>query len=212
MYTTIIQFVLDTLFAQSKDKKLVHNMQEDTLAQLIDVHVISFSDTPIIALLPFHTHSVRALIHEAKYHNNKKSFLLLGSVLKEYTTELTMEESFGEVVAVPIPLAPKRRRTRGYNQVEEIMRHGVNDTGITLTKNCLVRTRETVSQTTLSRNERLRNMHDAFSVTETLDPCKTYLLCDDVCTTGATLRAGIDALKKAGAQHIIPIAIAYSQK
>lgn len=210
VYTTVVQFVLDILFAPSRDRKIVHNMQEDTLAQLINVRTIPFSDPYIIALLPFHIRSVKALIHEAKYHNNRKALLLLGGVLREYAVELTMEESFGEVVAIPIPLAPKRKRERGYNQVEEIMRYGIGDTGMALMHNCLMRTRETASQTTLSKNERLRNMRDAFLVTEALDPRKTYLLCDDVCTTGATLRAGIDALKKAGAKNIIPLAIAYS--
>ncbi len=210
VYTTVVQFVLDILFAQSGDGKLVRDIQEDTLAQLINVRTLPFSDPPVVALLPFRARSVKALIHEAKYHNNRRALLLLGSVLREYVAELTTEESFGEVVAIPIPLAPKRYRERGYNQAEEILRYGIDEAEITLKENCLIRSRETASQTTLSKKERLRNMHDAFLVTKALDPRKTYLLCDDVCTTGATLRAGIDALKKAGAQHILPIAIAYS--
>lgn len=210
MYTSIIQFVLDILFVPSNDRKLVHNIQEDTLATYISPRNLYFSDPPIISLLPFRKRSVRALIHEAKYHNNRKALYLLGSVLREYITELTMEESFSEVIAVPIPLAPKRKRERGYNQVEKILHYSINDENKILIKNCLIRTRETPSQTTLSRKERLRNMHDVFLVNDKIDSCKTYLLCDDVCTTGATLRAGIDALKKAGAKHIIPLAIAYS--
>ncbi len=188
----------------------MHDMQESAVAKLINVHALSFSEPPIVALLPFRNRNVRALIHEAKYHNNRRALLLLGSAFREYVAEITMEESFGEVVAIPIPLAPKRKRERGYNQVEEIMHYGIDDAEMISMKNYLVRARETPSQTTLSKNERLHNMHDAFSVTKVLDPNKTYLLCDDVCTTGATLRSGIVALRKAGAQHILPIAIAYS--
>ena len=210
VYTTIIQFVLDILFASSKDRALVRDIQKDKLAEYISPHMLPFSDPPITALLPFRERHVRALIHEAKYHNNQRALSLLGNALREFVTELSMEESFGEIVAVPIPLAPKRLRERGYNQVEEILRYGIDDTNITLVKDCLVRTRETQSQTTLSRKERLRNMHDAFSVIGKLDQRKTYLICDDVCTTGATLCAGIVALKEAGARHIIPIAMAYS--
>jgi len=185
-------------------------MQEGALAKFIDPITLPFSDPAIIALLPFRTRNVRAIIHEAKYHNNKRAISLLGNILNEYLVELSMEESFSEVVAIPIPLAPKRMRERGYNQTEEILRCGISNTGMVLMQNCLVRTRETASQTTLSRKDRLRNMHDAFATSKSLDPLKTYLLCDDVCTTGATLRAGITALKKSGAKNIIPLAIAYS--
>ncbi len=206
----ITQFVLDILFTPSRNRKLVRDMKKDVLMKLVNPRVLLFSNPPTIALLPFHTRSVRTLIHEAKYHNDHKALLLLGSVFREYIIELNMEESFGEVIAIPIPLAPKRKRERGYNQTEEILHYGIDDTNMVLIQNCLVRTRETASQTTLSKNERELNMRDAFLVTDSLDPRKTYLLCDDVCTTGATLRAGIDALKKAGATNILPLAIAYS--
>ncbi len=210
VYTIIIQFVLDMLFVPSKDRTLVRDMQKDTLAKYVSPRILPLFDPPITALLPFRRRAVRALVHEAKYRNNQRALLLLGSVLREYVTELSGEESFGSVIAIPIPLASKRLRERGYNQSEEILHYGIDDTDIVLVKDCLVRTRETPSQTMLSKSERLRNMHDAFSVIGTLDQRKTYLICDDVCTTGATLYAAVVALKKAGAKHIIPLAMAYS--
>jgi predicted amidophosphoribosyltransferase len=52
-------------------------------------------------------------------------------------------------------------------------------------------------------------MHDAFSAIHDLDTSATYILIDDVVTTGATLEAAIDALQNAGARHTLPVALAH---
>jgi predicted amidophosphoribosyltransferase len=52
-------------------------------------------------------------------------------------------------------------------------------------------------------------MRGAFGATHSADPALTYILIDDVITTGATLQAAVDALTSAGASHIIPLALAH---
>ena len=52
-------------------------------------------------------------------------------------------------------------------------------------------------------------MRGAFGVAHPADPAYTYIVIDDVLTTGATLQAAIDALQNAGADHIIPLALAH---
>jgi predicted amidophosphoribosyltransferase len=52
-------------------------------------------------------------------------------------------------------------------------------------------------------------MRGAFGAAHPADPTSTYLIIDDVLTTGATLQAAIDALKSAGATNIIPLALAH---
>jgi ComF family protein len=108
---------------------------------------------------------------------------------------------------VPVPLHAARRRERGYNQAETIA------TGISIAMarpvaaSMLVRRRHTGSQTTLGAEARRSNMVGAFGTSGHVDGARV-LLCDDVCTTGATLNACAEALLAAGAGAVCAAAVA----
>jgi ComF family protein len=178
-----------------------------------------------VMLLPFSDARVRSAIHEAKYRGSERAFRLLGSTLAEYLRDFD-DENYGftrtrsdledsdvrsDLVLVPVPLGKKRRKERGFNQVEEIARRALRslDNHFILNSNMLERIKETESQVSLERRRREENMHHAFKTTRPADPAHTYIVVDDVLTTGATLQAAIDALKEAGATHIIPLALAH---
>jgi len=118
---------------------------------------------------------------------------------------------------VPIPLAPQRLRTRGYNQSEVLARALARKWRIPVLPELLVRTRETPTQTALTPGTRLANVAGAFDVPRAafdvrrrrlqLDaarptPHVQFVLVDDVFTTGATLAEAARALEQAGAQSI----------
>ena len=70
-------------------------------------------------------------------------------------------------------------------------------------KTPLKRVRATIRQATLNREERLKNLKNAFKVPNADKVTgKTILLVDDVLTTGSTLHACAEALRKAGAKDI----------
>jgi ComF family protein len=105
--------------------------------------------------------------------------------------------AFGPLDAlVPVPLHPSRERQRGYNQSALLARELSRHTGIPVVP-LLRRTVATVSQTTLSGEERKRNVHGAFAVDPAWQPRPggRYLLIDDVRTTGSTLSACADPLR-----------------
>ena len=113
---------------------------------------------------------------------------------------------------IPIPLAVKRLRERGYNQSEMLARALARDWRIPVLVDVLVRTRETPTQTALTPDTRLANVADAFRMSN--DQCSmindhsTLIIVDDVFTTGATLAEAARALEQAGATRVMGVTFA----
>jgi|GEM_PF-371917 len=215
----------DFLFPPRVDERALRDISNDDFLALIAPQLVPETRPSTVMLLPFSDMRVRNAIHEAKYRGNKRAFELLALALAEYLRDaddfgvtrfnLKSESSrLNLVTIVPVPLGIARRKERGYNQVEEIIRNALRILGeewnsFVLEPDLLVRTRETISQVSLPRNKREENMRGAFGTAHSADLACTYIVIDDVITTGATLQAAIDALKEAGAQHIIPLALAH---
>ena len=111
-------------------------------------------------------------------------------------------------LVLPMPLAPRRLRERGFNQSLELARRlAPTRTDAAL----LLRTRETPAQSGLTRTERLRNLRGAFA----LEPLRAdavrgrrVVLVDDVMTSGASLFAAAEVLHVGGAAHITALVLA----
>lgn len=101
---------------------------------------------------------------------------------------------------IPIPLAPKRLRVRGYNQSEVLARSLAREWRIPVLPEVLFRTRETPTQTALTPGTRLANVAGAFEARRAARGA--LVLVDDVFTTGATLAEAARALEQAGATTI----------
>lgn len=197
--------LLDVLFPPREDELVLRGIDADGFCALVAPRLAPVTHPETTALLSFGDPRVRAAIHETKYHGSSSSRRLLAHALAGYMRD--SDEGFGTPILVPIPLGPKRAAERGFNQAEEVLRLAMPDG--TINTALLVRARETCSQAALPREKRLENMRDAFTATGPADPARTYMLFDDVVTTGATMQAAIDALAAAGATHIVPIALAH---
>lgn len=106
---------------------------------------------------------------------------------------------------IPIPLAPARKRQRGYNQ-SELLAGGLSRRWrIPVWESAIVRSRETDSQTRLTPEQRQGNVADAFEICrEKPDSFEGahVMLVDDVVTTAATLNECAKVLYEAGARII----------
>jgi ComF family protein len=96
-----------------------------------------------------------------------------------------------------VPLHPRRRRERGFNQAERLAAELSHSLGIPLAAG-LARVRPTAAQVGLSQAERRANLAGAFRWTAPEPPGQGLGLVDDVCTTGATLTAAAEAVAEAG--------------
>jgi ComF family protein len=195
-----LRWILDTVFPPRATQMLVR--AASTISCDFKPRVITISSLSIFTLLSYHSPLVQACILEAKFHKSRKAQELLGTLLADY---IKVSRISGKVVIIPIPLGKKRRRERGYNQTEEIARFS----GESVAADALLRTRETLPQTTLGRESRIQNMENVFVAARPLDPETTYILLDDVVTTGATLLAAHEAMKIGGAKRILVVALAH---
>jgi ComF family protein len=118
-------------------------------------------------------------------------------------------------VLVPIPLAPRRQRERGYNQSEALAAALGRRWRVPVARGLLERVRETATQTTLTPETRLANVAGAFRARTRVPrgltpgwqpgvnkPWPVLVLVDDVFTTGATLAEAARAFESAGAREI----------
>ena len=202
--------ILDLIFPPRKEDFLVRSATEDDVSVLISPRLVETTTPATIALLPFKNLLVRALIHECKFYNNKKAAKLLshalGTFLEEYVVERA-ELAGTNITCIPMPLSLTRYKERGYNQVANVTERTAKTLSLPH-RTLLAKIRDTKSQVDLNKKERLRNQVGAFAA-ETVSKDTTYILVDDVVTTGATINAAIEALKKSGAKHIVPIALAH---
>jgi ComF family protein len=112
---------------------------------------------------------------------------------------------------VPVPLHPRRRRKRGYNQAELLARELSRTTGVPLLA-ALVRTRHTPPQVGNDHDQRHENVSGAFALApgHGLPGGNRYVLIDDVRTTGATLSACAAALMPAQPAWIGALTVAWT--
>lgn len=145
--------------------------------------------------------SSRGLIHALKYGGADYLAHEMGRLMAARFC-LYPELAPTEII-MPVPLYPKRRRKRGYNQSALLAKQLAQETGLAYDETSLMRVRDTLSQTTLGRQGRLTNMTGAFACKNlSAVKGKVILLVDDVATTGATLEGCAATLKDAGAKKV----------
>ncbi|MDR1557154.1 MAG: ComF family protein [Tannerellaceae bacterium] len=136
---------------------------------------------------------VQHLIHAFKYRGNRELACQLGRQAARALESHTAYQSVDFLI--PVPLHPKRRKKRGYNQSEYLCRGIASVLHIPIHTTALQRRIKTGTQTRKSLYERWLNMQDVFVLeeAETLRGCH-ILLVDDVVTSGSTLSSCVETL------------------
>ncbi len=118
---------------------------------------------------------------------------------------------------IPVPLHLRRLRDRGFNQAVLLVKNwkqlavklSIDISDISVERNVLVRSRWTEPQTGLGRKKRMKNIKNAFKVSDRSGIAgKKILLVDDVFTTGATANECAKTLISNGAKRVDVLTLA----
>jgi ComF family protein len=116
-------------------------------------------------------------------------------------------------ILVPVPLATKRLRQRGFNQAAMLARWLSNRLDLPCDERLLLRTQDTSAQQALNASERRKNLRNAFALApDTSVKGRHLALVDDVLTTGATAQALATLLMNAGAVRVDVYCLARTPK
>lgn len=152
--------------------------------------------------------SVRYALHAFKFGGRRELAYPLGEVMAALVADVYPYKGFAAVV--PVPLHPARAQERRFDQAELLAAVISGCLRIPLAAGALRRLRETPSQTTLRREERLTNLRGAFAPGEGAHRLrgKRVLLVDDVYTTGATVKECCNTLRGAGIESVYVVTLA----
>ncbi|QSH42167.1 ComF family protein [Lentisphaerota bacterium ZTH] len=143
------------------------------------------------------------VVHRLKFYNSPE----LARPLAVLAAEIVSQSEFKFDCVVPVPLHWSRCFYRGYNQAELLCEELSRLCGIPC-RRLLRRVKRTRQQAKLDRDERRRNLQDAFALSPVSElKSQTILLVDDVMTTGATLSTATEVLKKHGVARVFVLIV-----
>lgn len=131
---------------------------------------------------------VQQLMHNLKYRGDQKISSFLGEWLGH---ELALDKNYQDIdIVVPVPIHPKKKRTRGYNQVDGFAKAIATHLNASYESTILTKSKNTKTQVFKGRYTRSDEVFEAFSVLNTSYHNGSHiLLVDDILTTGATIEA-----------------------
>ena len=150
------------------------------------------------------------ILYELKYKDHPEIGEVMGRMLAKEIHPSGFFDGIDGIV--PIPLAKKRQRQRGYNQSKEIAKGISEITGLPIFDKVVRRTTYEGSQTTKGRWERNENVEHVFELIapETIQG-RHLLLIDDVVTTGATVIACAKELLKTANVKISVLTLGFAK-
>ena len=163
-------------------------------------------DLPPIYVVSDRNGLIGKLIHDYKYN----SVRALSQPLAELLSEVLPKDLPKNAFLVPIPTATHHIRSRGFDHTLLLAKRLSRIRNIK-TKPILLRAKNTV-QVGSNRSERLSKAANAYEINPKIIPEKdaTYILIDDVWTTGASDLSAISKLQSTGIKNIIVALLAYS--
>ena len=172
-----------------------------------------------LAFYSYKDPNIKKMLWLLKYKGKTKVAHILATLIYNQILELLVDkkmmDNFVDPILVSIPVSNKRKRKRGYNQVDLIAKHlsqKIKD-DILYIPNVLQKTKHTKRQADIkNRNQRLQNLIGTMSVHKEAKGkirSRNIIILDDIVTTGATMREAEKTLRKSGAKKVLMLAVAH---
>jgi len=150
-----------------------------------------FSLSGVIVLSSYKNPMLKEAIHCLKYKHIRSLSLPLAWLMKGRLGKFSWQDKKDWLI-IPVPLAKKRQRKRGFNQAELLSRNLSFWLGIKNRSDIIERTKFNSPQTNIEDSiKRKENVKDSFVLKKDLGLAISentkIMLIDDVLTTGATL-------------------------
>lgn len=166
----------------------------------------AFIDLPHFSAVYYYEGQVKKSLLKFKFYSESSYAEIFGKAMADRIRELYSDISFDGVCFVP--MTKDAEAHRGYNQSELLALKVANELKLPVVP-CLKKIRKSRNQKDLTSKERSENVRDSFAVNSKTDiNGKVFILCDDIKTTGSTLKECSDTLLKAGAKDVYCICLA----
>lgn len=149
----------------------------------------------------FREKSLLRLIDDFKFHRNIQASRAVAELIHNRLPDIN------QVIIIPTPTTPRNIRVRGYDQMVLVAKD-LSKLRNWPVKQVLIRQNNTTQHFIKSASKRKKQAKNFFKIDVKLDPAKTYLLIDDILTTGSTIQAAAECLRSAGAVTIVVAVIA----
>lgn len=157
----------------------------------------------VVAIGYYNDEQLRKMVGGFKYSFSFSYGAVFAQLLSEQAVPW---EHFQRVLLVPIPLARRRERWRGFNQ-SFVFARALCDVWDCSIASLLIRNKHTPPQSQLTRLARHEHVRGLYALRPSLQPLlrsySTVILVDDVFTTGATLQECASVLRVGGYRGVI---------
>jgi len=178
----------------------------------------------IIVFAHYSDMTIKKMIKKSKFYNTKDILediwdYLSDSLLLNEKTQSKLQRNIGgsgienkeDYVIISVPMYFLRRFNRGYNHSDILAKIVSKNTWITYKKNIIKRVENTIQQSRLNKEDRVKNLHNCFNANEKyLDDLKnkTIIIVDDVISTWTTINEISKILKKSWIKKVIWLLVA----
>ena len=143
------------------------------------------------------------MVKEYKYQAVRKMGDCLAEVLDVAIGDIAVEE---EITLIPLPTIGKHIRARGFDHTQDLVKKLAKRRGWRWEKG-LVRRNSSV-QVGADTKSRQKQAREAYMMAKEVDANGVYMLVDDIWTTGASMMAAAEVLRKAGGKRIMAAVVA----